>query len=506
MPTFETARSGLLWGATAVPNAFFCEYMPAAPENHVKVYLYGLMCVHSGLADDGNMLYEMAQALQLELEQIETAMRYWERCRLVERISDKPLRYRFVTVQQVLVQRQHVPEDEQYEAFGQAVTALFGDRRKIHGKETALAFEWVEDKKLPQEVVLMLLQHMIVTSGIHFSFAAAEKKVAEMLDQKILTIEDAEIYFEKSEAARDGIQKVLRHLGMTGRNPTKDEMDLYLKWTAEWGFEPKAILEACKETTKIGSPNLSYLDKVLEGIHSRTSGKATSGEKVQAALKENQAETAQIRELLQALGISVEIVDDGLRLEYRDMAADGGHELVMLAAREVVKRTRVHTLDKVKQYLDGWRKLGLTNVQAVQNYLADIEKQNEELHSLMETAGTSGGATKANRDLLTRWQSEWRMSPEMIRLAAELAHGKKDVMKYMDKLLGGWHADGVANVADARAAHEQHMARMQQKNESKPSAPAGGKRVIEQQYQQRVYDPDELDDIPEDQLEEMKRL
>ena len=175
MPTFETARSGLLWGATAVPNAFFSEYMPSAPENHVKVYLYGLMCVHSGLVDDGNMLYEMSQALKLGLEEIETAMRYWERCRLVERISDKPLRYRFVTVQQVLVQRQHMPVDEEYEAFGQAVTALFGDRRKIHGKETALAFEWVENKKLPQEVVLMLLQHMIVTSGIHFSFSAAEK-------------------------------------------------------------------------------------------------------------------------------------------------------------------------------------------------------------------------------------------------------------------------------------------------------------------------------------------
>ena len=337
-------------------------------------------------------------------------------------------------------------------------------------------------------------------------FAAAEKKVAEMLDQKILTIEDAEIYFERSETARDGIKKVLRHLGLTGRNPTRDEMDLYLKWTAEWGFEPKAILEACKETTKIGSPNLSYLDKVLEGIHSRTFGKAISETKVQAALKENQDEAAQIRELLHALGISVEIVDDGLRLEYRDMAADGGHELVMLAAREVVKRTRVHTLDKVKQYLDGWRRLGLTNVGAVMNYLADIEKQNEELRSLMEIAGTSGGATKANRDLLTKWQTEWRMPLEMIRLAAELAHGKKDVMKYMDKLLSGWYADGVSNVADARAAHEKHIAQLQQKSESKPSASAGGKRVIEQQYQQRVYDPDELDEIPEDQLEEMKRL
>jgi len=172
----------------------------------------------------------------------------------------------------------------------------------------------------------------------------------------------------------------------------------------------------------------------------------------------------------------------------------------------VVKRTRVHTLDKVKQYLEGWRKLGMVSVSAVNAYLADMEKQNDQLRSLMELAGTSGGATKANRDLLAKWQSEWRMPMEMVQLAAELARGKKDVIKYMDKLLEGWHADGVANTADARAAHEKHIAQLQQKSESKPAASTGGKRVIEQQYQQRTYDPDEYDDIPEDQLEEMKRL
>ena len=186
---FETARSGLIWGSTAVPNAFFSDYMPAAPENHVKVYLYGLMCAHSGLKDNGDMIYEMAQILRLDLEQIEAAMRYWERCRLVERISDKPPRYRFISVQQVMVQRQQMPEDEQYEAFGQAVTALFGTRRKIHGSETALAFEWVEQMKLPQEVVLMLLQHMIATRGINFSFQAIP--TARLLGQSELDFQNA---------------------------------------------------------------------------------------------------------------------------------------------------------------------------------------------------------------------------------------------------------------------------------------------------------------------------
>ena len=51
MPTFEAERGGLLWDATAVPNAFFCEYMPAAPDSHVKVYLYGLMCAHGGVQE-----------------------------------------------------------------------------------------------------------------------------------------------------------------------------------------------------------------------------------------------------------------------------------------------------------------------------------------------------------------------------------------------------------------------------------------------------------------------
>ena len=503
MPTFETARSGLLWGATAVPNAFFCEYMPSAPENHVKVYLYGLMCAHAGLPDDDNLLDEMAQTLHMDREEVERAMRYWERCRLVERISDTPPRYRFISVQQVLLQRQQLPQDEDYEAFAQAVYAAFGERRKLHGGETVLAYEWVEQFKLPPEVVIMLIQHMIATRGVHFSFKEAQKVAVELCEQRVFTIEAAEAVFSRSEAAMKGARKILNHLGMR-RNPSIDEIDLYLKWTGEWGFEPKAIKEACKETTK-GAPTFAYLDKVLEGLYNRTGGKATSEEKVQEAIAENKAETAQVRELLQTLGISFSAVNDGLRAEYRSLAADGGHELVMLAAREVLHRTRVHTLDKVKQYLDGWRKLGLTTVEGVNAYLADIEKQNEQLRTLMETAGAGGGATQGNRALLAKWQNDWRMQPEMLALAAELARGKKDVIKYMDKLLEGWHADGIANTADARAAHERHIAQLQQKPEAKPSASAG-KRVIEQQYGQRTYDPEEFDDIPEDQLEEMKKL
>ena len=46
MALFGNDKAGVLWESVALPNAFICEYMPAAPEGYVKIYLYGLMYAH----------------------------------------------------------------------------------------------------------------------------------------------------------------------------------------------------------------------------------------------------------------------------------------------------------------------------------------------------------------------------------------------------------------------------------------------------------------------------
>lgn len=497
MPTFETARPGLLWDATAVPNAFFCEYMPAAPEGYVKIYLYGLMWAHSGVLEELDALEELARALNTDEAEVERALRYWERCRLVERVQDKPARYRFVSVQQVMIQRQQMPHDEAYEAFAQAVYSAFGDRRKLHGGETVLAYEWVEQYQLPAEVVLMLIQHMISTRGVHFSFKDAQKVAMELCEQKVTTIEAAEMVFSRSEAAMRGARKILSHLGIR-RSPSMDEIDLYLKWTAEWGFEPKAILEACKETTK-GAPTFGYLDKVLEGLYSRSGGKATSEGRVQRALQQEKEETIRVRELLQTLGISLAVVDEGMRAQYRAMAGDGGHELVMLAAREVARSAKANSLENVVALLEAWRQRGLRTAEEAQAHLAEVKRQNDLLLKLKEAAGGPIARSDANRQTLTRWQKDWGFSEAMLALAAEFARGKKEPMSYMDTLLTSWHENGIVGLDAARAEHERRMA------QGKVADAAPAKRVVEQRYAQRAYDPAQYDDIPEDQLEEMNR-
>ena len=69
---------------TEVENIFINEYMPTAPGDYVKVYLYGLL--YSQTQD--NMTYkEMAKQLNLSERQIDDAWNYWQRMGVIEKHS-----------------------------------------------------------------------------------------------------------------------------------------------------------------------------------------------------------------------------------------------------------------------------------------------------------------------------------------------------------------------------------------------------------------------------------
>ena len=507
MAAFVNDPASFLWNATAVSNAFFCEYMPAAPEGYVKVYLYGLMAAREGLGDTIRMVEDLAIALGMAAPEVEKALRYWERCRLMERVRDNPPQYRYLSVPQAALMHQQTQPDEQYESFAQALYSLFGDKRKLHGGETVLAYEWVEQLGLSPEVVLMLIRHMISTRGVNFSFKEAQKIAGEMSSEKITTLEAAEMMFSRSESAWKGAKKVLSRLGKR-RNPSEDEIDLYLKWTVQWGFAPKAVEAACVETTK-GDPSFAYLDKILEGIHQRSGGKATTAEKVERFLKGEQDETARVREMLAAVGQKTAVVDEGMRLVYRSLCDQASHEIVILAARQVGKRKGSHSLDQVGELIEAWNNRGLKTEADVEAYLKSVARQNKTLRNLFTLMGKEKTLTcsQANRELLRKWQEDWRVSEPLISLAAAYAQNVDYPMAYVDKLLTNWREKDITTVSQAQEEHEQFTQTAARKAEPAASnAKPAGKRVLAQQYDQRDYDPDEVNGMSAEDIEEMSKL
>ena len=95
MATFSFAEGGAMFDSTPIENLFLLEYLPAAPEAFLRVYLYTrVLALHPELGGDAQ---QMARALHMEEDAVYEAFAYWEQQGLVRRLSDRPPTYELIS-------------------------------------------------------------------------------------------------------------------------------------------------------------------------------------------------------------------------------------------------------------------------------------------------------------------------------------------------------------------------------------------------------------------------
>lgn len=481
-----------VFDVTPVDNQFILEYLPGAKGDHVKVYLYGLtQCYHP----QGDMdLERMTRELNMTMEDVQAAFRYWERKGLVIRISDNPPAYRYVNVKQMMFSGAASQVDPVYEAFSEAVYAVFNNERKLHGKDIQFCFEWVEDLGLPVEVVISLLEHMRDTRGKDFTFRSAEKRAVELAENGIRTAEDAAHYLQLDVMVQRGSKEVLKRMGQY-RNPTDDEQALYRKWIKEWGFKPDAILEACADTTG-GKPSFKYLNGILNKYRER---EATSGAQLRKSREAGDAAIQPLKKLLGILNLPTLTINEDTQGKFALMQELYPDDVIFMAASECAGRGL--DFDDVLKTLRSWRRQGLADKTAIVESMKKVNSQNGFLAQLFELWGRRNRPTAGDRKLLDKWAEQWQFGDEMIIATAAYAANAEKPMLYLDKLLEGFAQKNVTTPEQAAAEHVAHQQLRQ------PAAPAARpvKTVREQQYTQREYSNDnELPAWMRERLEEMK--
>ena len=476
---FELDENAIAYGVTPLENRFLLDCLPAAKGDYIKVYLWGLFaCAHKG---PEYTLEEMAEEIFLPVPEIEAALRYWERRGLVTRLSDDPPQYRFYSA----VQRAQTPAaadvDTEYVAFAEAVYAAFGDRRKVSPSEISLAWEWVQDVGLPPEAVLMLLHHCMAQKGPHFSFKAAEKLAVSMKEAGVATPDDAESFLQHKQTVHDGVRKVLSRMGKR-RLPTDDELALYEKWVTDWQFQPQAILDACREMTS-GDPSFKYLDKILDGLRSRS--EARTGEQVSRQLEREQEQKDLAQEVFARIGVRLSGPAAGR--EYQALLELQPHGVLLLAADEC--RRKNWNLEDMHALLERWKGKGYVTEEAVREYLDKRRGLEMLLREVFEACGHRGRPTAADLLLYNKWHG-WGYNQEMICAAAEQARNAEGgKIPYLDKVLETWHEAGINDIAQVQAR----------------KAPAKQKTVSEQLYTQRQYTEEELLAVSDDLIEEARK-
>lgn len=473
-----------MFDSTPVENYFLLEYMPKAKGDYVKVYLYGLMNCYHPQADMS--LAQMARELELDEETVLSAYRYWEKRRLVQRVSDHPLEYRYMNIKYQMLMGGEVTVDQEYESFCEMVHAAFNYERSLRTNELMTCFDWVKELHLQPETVVLLIGHMIALKGKNFSIKAAEKVAVMLAEQGALTIDDAALVLERDKLVQEGSRSVLRRLGMR-REPTQDEMELYQKWLNVWGYKAEAIEAACAETTKSRTPSFAYLDGILAGMMERSGKAAGSKQEVEQQRSDEQERIAPLKQLLATLNVRDVGVNDGTIAVYADMRSMYPDEVIQLAARECARRSG--KLEDVMAMLESWQRKSLQTLEDAQAYVRKFREQGKLLRILYEEWGTDQKPNAADRALLQKWQDEWHFDNDMIAFCSIFASGVDKPMPYLDKLLEAYQQQGVRTqeaAVEARRAWQQRNDAAQQT--VKPAAARTPKAVREQQYGQRPYE------------------
>lgn len=273
---------------THVENLFIVEYMPAAPDGYVKVYLAGLGCAQIGRNEDWEA---MARKLGCSVALIDEAWAYWEAQGIVRRVypnaSDRSnYNVEFMSIREAAFGRPsqvNVPapvkraslDDEELADLYRGIESATG--RLLESNEPAEVASWIADYSMDPEVILLCYKYCTgrgKSNRCKYVGSILKDWKAKGLD----TVSDVEEHLADMDRHYDMYRKVCRTMGFH-RNPTEPEKKLMDTWFDDMGFTLEKVLEACGKTTGISNPNLNYINSILKGWYAEEHGSAEESDK-----------------------------------------------------------------------------------------------------------------------------------------------------------------------------------------------------------------------------------
>ena len=280
---------------TAVENLFISEYMVTADGDYVKVYLLAKMYAGSG-EDCSNA--GLARDLGLPLQKVVDAWNYWESRGLLRRrftgrdpadfdlefISPKQLMY---GLEPAPPEDGDSPENEDIARLNaaswsqnaldlfRAVEPLVG--RTLSSREMNDLQMWLEDWGMSKEVILRAYEICIKERRKAPEINYISAIVRSWYEKRLFREDSLEAYLEEHDRRHSQYRRIFKALGFIGRMPTEEERRIMNIWLDEYMLDINTILEACRKTSGISSPNINYVHAILkdwkEGDKLTASGK-----------------------------------------------------------------------------------------------------------------------------------------------------------------------------------------------------------------------------------------
>ena len=428
-------------GYTTVDNKFIFNYLPDAADIRASIYLFGLALSESD--GDDNSCETIARKFNISCEDVLGAFQYWEELGLVHIVNTSTPRVIYLAFQGATTALKDV-KPSKYAKFARDIQdAISG--RMITVNEYNEYYTFLENTTFEPAALVAVAKYCVELHGNDIQYRYILTVARNQLRKGATTLATVSDNLKSQQKYDNELHVLFKALGLRSHHISYTDRENYEKWSKEYGFGGDVILYVAKSCKNGG---LIRLDNLLSQYY-------RNGVFDPKEIEHFEQEKTRLYDLAKAINRTIGVYYQSLDMVIEEYVIKwlrkGYDDETMLAIAKYCFTSGVRTLAGLDAIIDKLYKKGITNLTALDAYLAGVANTDKTIQSILNKCGLIRRTIPADRTLFKTWTEDWNMPLELIDYAAELSAGASNPLTYLNRILSDYKNNGVTTLEQAQA-------------------------------------------------------
>lgn len=421
-------------GYISIDARFLNDYLPIAPENCIKVYLFGLLKCENSAGHD-NTIENFENVLGISKQEVLDCFFYWQDQNLVKVLDVDPIEVRYLPVKNASVTRKF--DTRKYKDFVDEINTIITGRT-IQPNEFMKYIDFFESYNIQWCDFNMIVKYCVEKKGpdINSNYILTVAQV--WADEGVKTAEKIEEKIESMTLLTSDVSEVAKALKYRG-NLSIEHQQLYSKWTKSYGFNKQTIIDVATRLSKSKSNVFEKLDKALLKYYEL---KLFSFNEIQDYEDKKSDLITLAIEINKALGVYYDVVDNEIDTYILPWMSRGFDDKSLVFIADFCFKNSQKTLEDMDLTIQKFGKLGLTTVQSINNYMGQLLAVDNRIKDILAKLSLDRRVTNFDRSYYKTWTIAYKFDDKIIDYAVDLGKSKSS-MNYINGILSSWYDAGL---------------------------------------------------------------
>ncbi|MBO4412495.1 MAG: DnaD domain protein, partial [Clostridia bacterium] len=434
--------SSLIYNSkTDIDNIFINDLLPYAPDNAVKVYLYGLYLSKAGETYDNN-IDKFATILNLTKEQILDAFKYWEEQGAVKILNIEPIEIIYLPLSDIVLNVKKYKPDK-YQDFNLKAQEILENVRMIMPREYSEYYNLIENFHIEPAALLLIIKYCVDLKGknAYLNYILAVAKA--WANENITTVQKVDERLKEFDAVSGELKELLKSMSIS-RMANVEERAIFVKWTNEYNFSPEVINFVAKKHKKLAK-SLTF-EKLNALIEKYKLLNLYSQKEIEEYEDEQESLYVLAKKITKNLGqyySDLENIVETYVFPWKNM---GYGDETLIKISQHCFTSSLGSLEMMDSTVKKLFKLGIVSISALNEFLQAFAVETEAVNEVLASLNLTRKVINADRVFYQTWSKDWGFSHELILYAASLASTKAYPMQYLNNILASLKDQNVKTV------------------------------------------------------------